>query len=89
MTKQVDVAIIGAGSTGLSALRQVKKQTGSYIIINHGPLGKPCARVECMPSKALIHAANQCHRSRRIMDQGLLKVEGPAFDIPAVLQGCA
>ncbi|MBN2428258.1 MAG: dihydrolipoyl dehydrogenase [Deltaproteobacteria bacterium] len=86
MIKQVDVAIIGAGSAGLSALRQVKKQTGSYMIINHGPLGTTCARVGCMPSKALIHAANQCHRSRRIMDEGLMKVEGLSIDIPNVLK---
>ena len=53
----VDVAIIGAGSAGLAALRQVRKRTESFVIINDGAYGTTCARVGCMPSKALIEAA--------------------------------
>ena len=53
MKRHVKVAIIGAGSAGLSALRQVKKTTDDYVLIDEGPLGTTCARVGCMPSKAL------------------------------------
>jgi len=45
-----------AGTAGLSALREVKKRTQSFAIINDGPWGTLCARVGCMPSKALIAA---------------------------------
>lgn len=52
----VDVAIIGAGTAGLNALREVKKAGKSFLLIDHGPLGTTCARVGCMPSKAVLHA---------------------------------
>ncbi len=86
MKKKVDVAIIGAGSAGLSALRQVKKHTDNYILINHGPLGTTCARVGCMPSKALIHVANECHEGRYLAELGLLNGGQQSPDIPAVLR---
>lgn len=57
MTKQVDVAIIGAGTAGLYALREVRRANKSFVLIDQGPLGTTCARVGCMPSKAALHAA--------------------------------
>lgn len=53
----VEVAIIGAGTAGLNALREVKSAGKSYVLIDRGPLGTTCARVGCMPSKAVLHAA--------------------------------
>jgi|SRR5690625_1034199 len=55
--KFVDVAIIGAGTAGLYALREVKRAEKSFVLIDTGPLGTTCARVGCMPSKAALHAA--------------------------------
>jgi len=63
MKIKVKVAVIGAGSAGLYALSQVRKETEDFLLINSGPLGTTCARVGCMPSKALIEAANEsCRR---------------------------
>lgn len=62
MTKEYDVAIIGAGTAGLTAQSQVAKQTDNYVVIDHGILGTTCARVGCMPSKVLIEVANTYHR---------------------------
>src|SRR5690625_2596478 len=56
-TIDVDVAIIGAGTAGLYALREVKRADKSFVLIDKGPLGTTCARVGCMPSKAALHAA--------------------------------
>lgn len=56
-TLQVDVAIIGAGTAGLYALREVKRANKSFVLIDKGPLGTTCARVGCMPSKVALHAA--------------------------------
>lgn len=56
-TIHVDVAIIGAGTAGLNALREVRNAGKSFVLIDHGPLGTTCARVGCMPSKAVLHAA--------------------------------
>lgn len=56
-TIDVDVAIVGAGTAGLYALREVKRADKSFVLIDKGPLGTTCARVGCMPSKAALHAA--------------------------------
>lgn len=60
--KQVDVAIIGAGSAGLYALSKVRPSGKSFVLINGGKLGTTCARVGCMPSKAMIQVAEDYHR---------------------------
>ncbi len=86
MTKSYDVAIIGAGSSGLSALRVVRKQTDNFVLINHGPYGTTCARVACMPSKALIEAANAFHLSKTLDAFCVSGAERLAVDIPAVLR---
>ena len=45
-TLTVDVAVIGAGSAGLTARRQAAKLGASVVLIEHGPNGTTCARVE-------------------------------------------
>lgn len=60
MTK-VEVAIIGAGSAGMRAYREVSKVTDSVVLIEVGEYGTTCARVGCMPSKLLIAAAEAAH----------------------------
>ncbi|MCB1882069.1 MAG: FAD-dependent oxidoreductase, partial [Gammaproteobacteria bacterium] len=55
--KHVDVAIIGSGSAGLYALGKVRPSGKRFVLINGGELGTTCARVGCMPSKAMIQAA--------------------------------
>lgn len=62
--RQVDVAIIGAGSAGLSAGRAARVHTDSVLQIDPGPWGTTCARVGCMPSKLLIAAAEAAHEAR-------------------------
>lgn len=54
-----DVAILGAGSAGLYALREVRRANRSFVLIDPGPLGTTCARVGCMPSKVALHSASQ------------------------------
>ncbi|MEM7501471.1 MAG: dihydrolipoyl dehydrogenase [Pseudomonadota bacterium] len=62
MTKRyTDVAVIGAGSAGLSAYRAAKATTDNVVLIEGGPYGTTCARVGCMPSKLLIAAAEAAH----------------------------
>jgi len=71
MTKKYDVAIIGAGTAGLSARREVAKKTDNYIVIDDGPLGTTCARVGCMPSKVLIQVGNDFHRKSKFKEVGI------------------
>ncbi|HEU4374739.1 MAG TPA: FAD-dependent oxidoreductase, partial [Telluria sp.] len=53
-TVDVDVAVIGAGTAGLSAYRAATAQGKRAVLIEGGPYGTTCARVGCMPSKLLI-----------------------------------
>jgi dihydrolipoamide dehydrogenase len=81
----VDVIIVGAGTAGLGALREVRKRTQSFIIINDGPWGTMCARVGCMPSKALIEAAGEFNRRLAFSELGLSGGDGLRVDAGAVL----
>ena len=86
MSQPLDTLIIGAGTAGLAALREVRKRTDRYLIVNEGPWGTTCARVGCMPSKALIEAANAFHRRHAFEAFGLRGAQGLSADIAAVLQ---
>ncbi|KAA9132611.1 dihydrolipoyl dehydrogenase [Marinihelvus fidelis] len=59
--REVDVAIIGAGTAGLNARREVEKAGKTPLMIESGAYGTTCARVGCMPSKLLIAAADAAH----------------------------
>lgn len=84
--KEVDVAIIGAGTAGLSARSEISKVTQNYVIIDPGPLGTTCARVGCMPSKVLIQAANDFHRRFQLADMGISGAEHLSIDHKKVMQ---
>jgi len=60
-TRNVDVAIIGAGSAGMNAFRAASAHTDKVVLIEGGEFGTTCARVGCMPSKLLIAAADSAH----------------------------
>jgi dihydrolipoamide dehydrogenase len=74
--RRTKIAIIGAGSAGLSALRQVKTCTDDYLMFDPGPLGTTCARVGCMPSKVLIQTAKDYHRCHELAGKGIRGTEG-------------
>lgn len=86
MTREVDVAIIGAGSAGLYAMSQVKRYTDNFVLIDGGELGTTCARVGCMPSKVLIQIADDFHR-RTIFDrEGIEGEENLSINIADALE---
>ncbi len=84
-TKNVDVAIIGAGTAGLNARREVEKAGASWVLIESGPYGTTCARVGCMPSKLLIAAAEAAHNVAHSREFGV-NVENWHVDGRAVMQ---
>ncbi|HIQ47412.1 MAG TPA: dihydrolipoyl dehydrogenase [Sulfurovum sp.] len=86
MKIEVDVAIIGAGSAGLYALSQVKKETSNFLLINEGPYGTTCARVGCMPSKSLIRIAEYYHERAYFEKSGIKNSDKLSVSIPEVLQ---
>ena len=80
--RKVDVAILGAGTAGLSARRAAKAAGATAVMIDPGPFGTTCARVGCMPSKLLIAAADVAHTARDAEPFGVqvsdVKVDGRA-----------
>jgi dihydrolipoamide dehydrogenase len=74
--REVDVAIIGAGTAGLAAYRKAREHTERLVLIEGGAHGTTCARVGCMPSKLLIAAAEAAHAVREAAAFGL--EAGPA-----------
>jgi dihydrolipoamide dehydrogenase len=62
--RHVDIAIIGAGTAGLSAYNAAKKYTDNLLLIEAITYGTTCARVGCMPSKLLIAAADCAHAGK-------------------------
>ena len=78
-----DVAIIGAGSAGLYALREVRRAGRDFLMIDRGPLGTTCARVGCMPSKVALHAGAQWATRKAFAGIGVRGVEGLSIDLAA------
>jgi len=85
MKIEVDIAVIGAGSAGLYALSQVKKETDNFILINSGPYGTTCARVGCMPSKSLIRIAEYYHDRLHFDKSGIKNADKLEVSISDVL----
>lgn len=79
---QVDVAIIGAGTAGMSAYRAALAHTQNVLVIEGGPYGTTCARVGCMPSKLLIAAAEAAHSAAHAgvfgVQAGPVRIDGRA-----------
>ncbi len=78
----VDVAIIGAGTAGMTAYGAARKHTDSLVVIESNVYGTTCARVGCMPSKLLIAAAEAAHHAREAgvfgVHAGPVRVDGEA-----------
>lgn len=79
---EVEVAIIGSGTAGMAAYREVRKRCQRIALIEGGPFGTTCARVGCMPSKLLIAPAEARHRLKDLpafgIDSDAGRVDGRA-----------
>lgn len=69
--KEVDVAVIGAGTAGLAARRAAAEAGARTVLIEAGPWGTTCVRAGCMPSKLLLIAARAAHAVRHAPEFGI------------------
>jgi dihydrolipoamide dehydrogenase len=83
--KHVDVAILGSGTAGLNATSRVGPSGKSFLLINGGEPGTTCARVGCMPSKALIQVAEDYHRRTHLDRYGVDGHTEMTIDIPEAM----
>ncbi|MFA8387231.1 MAG: dihydrolipoyl dehydrogenase [Pelagibaca sp.] len=83
--EKLDVAIIGAGTAGLSARSEVAKVTDNYRVFDPGPYGTTCARSACMPSKAFIQSAHDFHRRHDFAALGIDGADRLQVDTARVL----
>ncbi len=80
-----DVAIIGGGSAGYAAARTAAAAGLHTAVIEGGDeIGGLCILRGCMPSKALLHAAEMLHLARAGKRWGL-RIPRAGFDFPAVM----
>lgn len=76
-----DIVILGAGSAGLYALREVRRAGRSFLMIDPGPLGTTCARVGCMPSKIALHAGEEWATRKALAHLGVQGLDGLSIDL--------
>jgi pyruvate/2-oxoglutarate dehydrogenase complex dihydrolipoamide dehydrogenase (E3) component len=80
-----DVAIVGGGSAGYAAARTAAREGLKTVVIEGGDeVGGLCILRGCMPSKALLYAAEVLHLARSAGTWGL-SVPKVDFDFPAVM----
>ena len=85
-TIKTEVAVIGAGTAGMTAYRAATAGGKKTLLIESGPYGTTCARVGCMPSKLLIAAAEAAHAPHRWPEFGLRQEGAVRVDGRAVMQ---
>ena len=78
-----DLAIIGAGSGGLSVAAAAAQFGQKVILFEKGKMGGDCLNYGCVPSKALIAAAKQAHVFRTSGPYGISAAE-PKVDFKKV-----
>src|SRR5437870_1010145 len=80
-----DLAIIGGGSGGYTAARTAAGASLRTVVIEGGQeVGGLCILRGCMPTKALLYAAEVIHLARHASTWGI-RVPDVSFDFPAVM----
>jgi dihydrolipoamide dehydrogenase len=70
--KQADVVVLGAGPGGYTAAFRAADLGKKVILIErYDDLGGVCLNVGCIPSKALLHAADVINEAAEIADMGI------------------
>ena len=79
-----DIAVIGAGSGGLSVAAAAAQFGQRVVLFEKGEMGGDCLNTGCVPSKALLAAAKQAQAMRDAARYGIAPVE-PQVDFAGVM----
>jgi dihydrolipoamide dehydrogenase len=82
-TLTTTLLVIGGGPAGYVAAIRAGQLGVPTILVEGGKLGGTCLNIGCIPSKALIHAAEEFEKARHWSDNSALgiRVQSPAIDI--------
>ena len=83
---KLDVAVIGGGTAGMTAMRSALKHTQKVAMIEGAQFGTTCARIGCMPSKLLIAAAEAAQHVKECQNFGVYINEPPQINGREVMQ---
>ena len=76
--------VIGAGPGGYTCAVRAGEQSVDTVVVESGRAGGVCMNVGCIPSKALIHAAQAFEQARQQAGGGSalgIRVQQPEIDI--------
>ncbi len=71
ISAEVEVAVIGGGPGGYAAAIRCAQFGKKVVLIDEGGLGGVCLQHGCIPSKALIHAANRLNSIPGLKEMGI------------------
>jgi mercuric reductase len=81
-----DLLILGGGTAAVAAAIRANEMGATVALVNGGlPLGGTCVNVGCVPSKALLHAAEVVHLAKHHRIPGLA-IEVRDIDFARVVQ---
>ena len=80
---EFDIVILGAGSGGYACALRATQLGLSVALVEKGNLGGTCLHVGCIPTKALLHAAEVADNARESEQFGV-KATFEGIDVPAV-----
>lgn len=88
MSQRVDLAVIGSGGAAFSAAIRARNLGKSVVMVERGTVGGTCVNVGCVPSKALIAAAEARHVADDAPGRfpGIVTAAGPV-DMPGLIRG--
>src|SRR5260370_4695797 len=75
MAREIDVVILGCGSTGVAASLRAQELGKTAVMIEARTIGGTCVNRGCLPSKNLIEAAKLMHDARHPRYPGLTPSE--------------
>ena len=81
-----DIAVIGAGSAGFSAAITAAEEGAQVALVGHGTIGGTCVNIGCVPSKALIRAAEALHSAHAANRFKGIQASAKVTDWKAIVQ---
>lgn len=80
-----DLIIVGSGSAGVAAALEAAARGAKAAVVEGGTLGGTCVNVGCVPSKALLRAAETFHKAKHHPFQGI-HTQAVRAELPAIIR---